>query len=258
MKNIDINKVEAELHEAIHAVLLENLNHREGEKGGIVSFLAWKLSDGTLTISGKGALPDFSAKNKPPWYDDHDHIHNVVIENGVTNIGACAFGSTYERAHESYHNLKSVDIASTVTDIDSYAFCRSPLESVIIPDSEKSIGSKAFFRGSFKTLIIPDSVINIGDNAFTHCEDLEELTIGASVKTIGERAFYSCKRLANVHIKTSVPPKLIISYSKTGIPLSTFDMCPIKEATLTVPKGSKAAYLSAAGWKDFGNIAETA
>jgi len=51
------------------------------------------LNNGTLTISGNGAMNDFgnSYGTYAPWYNDRRSITNVVIEEGVTSIGTYAF-----------------------------------------------------------------------------------------------------------------------------------------------------------------------
>jgi hypothetical protein len=42
----------------------------------------------------------------------------------------------------------------------------------------------------------------------------------------------------------------------SGTCYNTFYGVPLSSVTLTVPKGSKAAYESAEGWKNFGTIVE--
>ena len=47
--------------------------------------ITWTLSDdGTLTISGTD-MPDYNSYC--PWYSQRGKIKEVVIENGVMNIG---------------------------------------------------------------------------------------------------------------------------------------------------------------------------
>ena len=54
--------------------------------------LTWKLyEDGTLTISGTGAMKNYdSKKNRNPVYNN-SNVKTVVIEDGVTSIGNYAF-----------------------------------------------------------------------------------------------------------------------------------------------------------------------
>ena len=58
--------------------------------------LTWTLSDdGTLTISGSGAMRDYSSDDgetsTAPWFTHAVDINNIVIENGMTHIGDSAF-----------------------------------------------------------------------------------------------------------------------------------------------------------------------
>ena len=69
----------------------------------------------TLTISGSGAMTDYTLKSNSPWYSYKDEIANLIIEGGLTKIGDYAFFA-----------------------------CKS-LKSVVIPNSVMSIGEDAFY-----------------------------------------------------------------------------------------------------------------
>lgn len=54
--------------------------------------LTWKLGeDGTLTISGSGDMADYSGETPAPWDPYKSQITAVVMEDGVTGLGAYAF-----------------------------------------------------------------------------------------------------------------------------------------------------------------------
>ncbi len=53
--------------------------------------LTWTLDDGTLTISGHGKMENYFLTNPAPWYHCRASITKVVIKDGVTTIGRCAF-----------------------------------------------------------------------------------------------------------------------------------------------------------------------
>ena len=86
-------------------------------------------SEGTLTISGTGPMEDYPGMNTP-WLVYN--IKAVVVEEGITTIGACAFAG--------FKTLVSVKLPDTVTtiDYDAFAGCDS-LASVTIPNSVKTI-----------------------------------------------------------------------------------------------------------------------
>ena len=152
--------------------------------------LTWTLDDeGTLTISGSGAMPDYNkTDNTAPWYSYRDSIKKVVVENGVTNIGSYAFFYCT--------SLASVDFGenSQLTSIDSDAFryCTS-LTSVVIPNSVTSIGERAFngCRG-LTSVVIPNSVTSIGDEAFDNCSSLKIVINLSSLKISKGSSDYGC------------------------------------------------------------------
>ena len=54
--------------------------------------LAWSLDEnGTLTISGTGEMADYTADGGQPWAGYSAQISSLIIENGVTKLGAFAF-----------------------------------------------------------------------------------------------------------------------------------------------------------------------
>lgn len=54
--------------------------------------LTWTLDDrGTLTISGTGAMTNWSFNSFAPWYSSRSSIKDVIIGNGVTSIGSWTF-----------------------------------------------------------------------------------------------------------------------------------------------------------------------
>ena len=92
----------------------------------------------TLTISGNGAMGNYSSSNEPPWvsYWYWTYIKTVVIEDGVTSIGTYAFRSI---------NVTSVTIPNSVTSIGTYAFYNcSSLTNVTIGSSVTAIGEYVF------------------------------------------------------------------------------------------------------------------
>ena len=115
-------------------------------QGGTTGPLSWNLSNGALTISGNGAMPNYEEKGAP-WYDYWESIDTVIIVNGVTTIGNYAF---------------------------HYCF---NLYSITIPTSVISIGRSAFYYCEWLHLTtIPNSVTSIGSFAFNGCISLTSIT----------------------------------------------------------------------------------
>ena len=210
----------------------------------------WTLTgDGTLTISGKGAMADYYIFSVP-WYDTRSQVKTVIIKNGVTSIGNCAF--------DGCSSLTSATIPNSVTGIGNWAFygCSS-LTSATIPDSVTSIGEDAF-NGckSLTSVTIPNSVTSIANGAFSNCSSLTSVTIPDGVTSIGESAFYGCSSLTNVTIPKSVTSigdwafsncksltNVTIPKSVTWIGFGAFSG---SNATITVASGN-SEYCSVAG-----------
>jgi len=182
--------------------------------GGEASVTATLDANGTLTISGTGAMADYpSAVGNAPWHNSKNSITSVVIERGVTTIGINAFNGC--------SNLTSVTIPKSVVYTDriddgvrtigasAFANC-SKLTSVTIPNSVTTIGENAFEGCSMTSVTIPGSerylggtvlsgVTSIGDGAFKK-SSLTEVTIGDNVESIGKYAFYGCKDLTSITV----------------------------------------------------------
>ena len=155
--------------------------------------LTWSLDKkGTLTISGKGEMPDYSG-DTPPWEKYRDDIKAVVIEKGVTHIGAQCF--------QFCTNLKSVTIPSSVESIGDAAFYRcEKLSAVTLPDALTEIADQTFDHcTALKSIVIPDGVTRIGESAFNCCPVPTTLDIPASVEKICDSAFNACQKLETVY-----------------------------------------------------------
>jgi len=237
----------------------------------------------TLTISGNGAMPDYDSYNMP-WAFYRRSISAIEIEHGITRIGNNAF--------KSCSGLMFVTIPNSVNSIgnDAFAYCRD-LTSVSIPNSVTCIGNGIFANcRSLTSVTIPNSVTSIGDYAFRFCNNLTSVIILGMVTSIGESAFMGCMKLTSVNIPISVTSigdyaffycsltSVSISYSVTfigdhafknctrltevinhatipqTIDVNVFDGIDKSAVTLRVPATSVAAYQTATGWSDFGNI----
>ena len=190
------------------------------DSGSCGENVTWTLTaDGTLTISGTGAMTDYTYDSRSPWYSCRTHIKRVVMQQGVTSIGDHAFWDC--------SGLTSVTIPDGVTSIGDSAFSGcTALTSVTIPGSVTSIGGGAFSGcTSLTSVAIPSSVTEIGGSAFSGCSGLTSVTIPDGVTSIGGDAFSGCAALTSVEIPNGV----------TAIGGSTFSNC-IRLAKVTIPK----------------------
>ena len=171
----------------------------------------------TLTISGKGAIPDFAYapfgwNEYSPWHKHVTHIRKVVIGEGITRIGNFAFGEMRyinsvtlpaslkeigEAAFFGCYQLSELTIPGKVTGIGRYAFgeCKS-LKSLDIPDSVQTMGDFVFYRCvELKSVQLPQGLKTLGEGVFQNCVELEEIEIPDSVTSIGATCFSCCNSL---------------------------------------------------------------
>ncbi len=206
--------------------------------------LKWVLrEDGTLTVTGEGAMWDFADDTSAPWHSHRAAITSVVMENtvttlgdlafyncaqlksfsapGITKIGRVAFGgctslvdlslsesliSIGSRAFFRCRSLTVLELPKSLTAIDAEAFSGcTGLTAVIMPDTLTDLGDSAFENcTSLVSIRFSDKLEHIVANTFLGCTSLTSLTLGSSVTVIGDMAFFGCSKLTAIFIPKSV------------------------------------------------------
>jgi len=192
----------------IIAILMMVPTARAQYSGECGDNLTWIFDDntGTLTISGTGDMWD------SPSFGNLK-ITAVIIQEGVTSIGAYAFGykpylssvsipntvvSIGDNAFIKCDYLKSITIPNSVTTIGMLAFCRTGIESLTLGNSVSSIGIDAFANCPLKSIVIPNSLKTISEGVFSHCFSLESVDFGDSLVSIDQGAFSMCTALTTL------------------------------------------------------------
>ncbi len=173
----------------------------------------YQIIDGTLTIRGVGNNGNIGSWSNDtgilaPWRGKN--VENVVIENSIKDLGQMGF--VYIKSQNpitipnsittiGYNAFFAADtseiiIPDSVTDISSTAFNWSSIKKIDIPDSVKILGG---FRGTnLVDVVVPDSVERIHDIAFSHCLNLQSLTIGENTQINQIFDFYDEERSENL------------------------------------------------------------
>ncbi len=152
--------------------------------------------EGTLTISGTGAMTDYTDGRSAPWRDMTYDITNIVIEDGVTRIGNLAF--------LWFLSPFTIELPDTLTEIGDDAFYYAKgLHSINIPDSVTSIEGGAFAYSGLDSIVIPDGVTTL-EGTFCECMGLESVKLPASLTKIGLYTFFNCYMLPRIEIPAGV------------------------------------------------------
>ena len=195
--------------------------------------LIWTLDEeGTLTISGEGAMDDFESYHTP-WSEYNEQVQSIVMDprmttigdnafyflpyvstvtvpEGVTRIGVSAFASCY--------GLRSVEIPASVIEIGRKAFADNLCLGGIWVDEDNAVYSsdnKGVLLNKDKTLLIqvpgemsgtytiPATVTAIENFAFEYSY-VDAVVFPNGLKTIGRNAFNGCYSLTKVVLPNSV------------------------------------------------------
>lgn len=160
--------------------------------------LTWSFAVGTLTISGSGAMTDYTEQSMAPWYPLRDQIYRLQLPEGLTHIGALAF---YECA-----NLSAVALPNAVQSVGMYAFASCTGMTLLdLGSGVQSVGEAAFYDcHSITALRLPNSLRRLDTKAFYRCEALTTITIPASVEEMGVLTFAYCKSLVSAQVNATI------------------------------------------------------
>lgn len=208
----------------------------------------------------------------------------IKIKDGCTQIAGSAFSNQVglvaitipsslvildSNPFYGCDNLRNITVSTANTVFDSRDNCNAIIKTkenelvvvcagTTIPNTVEVIGSFAFAdKHNIVSITIPNSVTTINDYAFSYMDNLRSITIGKNVKNFGKNIlnYYTNvnKNLTSIRSMIDFP---------TGIDKDVFRKCYGQEdsiynhVTLYIPRGSKANYQSAAGWKNFKHIVE--
>ena len=263
---------------------------------GFITFMAFSINVNAY---------DFSAKNADGITIYYNYINNgteveVTYEAHYKSWNSNKLKYDYYYGGYRYYSNDNIVIQATVTyngrtfpvtQLGSYAFRDSHVNSVIMPNSIKKLGSSVFQDSNIKEVTIPDGFTEIKSFTFSGCTSLKKVTFPEGLKVIDSYSFDECKSLTTVTIPESVTilrgftdclgivsitiPKnvtdvlfsgcnnliKIYSYIEDPVDLSTSLVSPFSETTrftgtLYVPKGTIEKYRSKAGWSSITYIEE--
>ena len=216
--------------------------------------LTWRVdADGTLTISGTGAMQDYDAVSEDniwhttaPWHAYYPT--KLVFEEGITYIGSYAFykcgftgGLTLPESLTNIGEAAFLDcsgftgnltLPKNLTSVSDWAFtrCSGFRGGLTLPEGLTSIGNYAFWdcSGFTGSLTIPEGVTSIGDHAFDGCNSFTgSLTLPKSLNSIGYGAFQSCYGFTG---------SLTLPENLTSIGARAFYWCTGFAGSLTLPR----------------------
>lgn len=187
----------------------------EGVSGQCGDSLFWSLTvTGTLTVSGSGAMYDYTAQ-KAPWYPytNAGYVRELVLSDDITHIGDyafyCGIGCPYYLGPVTDWTW-SLKLPSSLKTVGDYAFYDARyIRELVLNEGITYIGSYAFYNSCWcaytrtetgysnaditGTLTMSDTWPTLGDHAFQGSRFTGALQIPEGVTDIPDYAFAYCK-----------------------------------------------------------------
>ena len=190
--------------------------------------LTWSFDGSTLTITGSGAMDNYTEENPAPWHEFRSQIIGLSLPEELTRIGTRAFAEC--------SGLSVVNVPGTVQIIGESAFLEcSSMTMLTLNEGIRTIGQCAFEQCKFLADVrLPDSLINLGNHAFYMCESLTYVTIPSYVKTIGSGVFSYCSNLVRADIYASIEMPSWSFYGCDKLEIVTIQGNPVEPESLKI------------------------
>lgn len=138
-------------------------------------------------------------KNKL-WVDDNVCMTVECSDKTICDkpFSADENGKLLIRRKDNYYKVKDVVIPDGVKEIGKELFSDSYMKSIKLPESLKSIGDDAFkYCCHLESIEIPDGVTSIGENAFEN-SSIKYIKLPKGIKKLNEGLFKDCKKLIDI------------------------------------------------------------
>lgn len=174
-------------------------------KGFCGESVYWSLISDTLMIAGKGAMYDYYSGTEVPYSPYKDNIRNLVISEGVTDVGSYCFAGL--------DSLRTISLPVSLVSLGKSAFesCIS-IGEVTIDNNIKKMYPYVFRNCSGlkivnwnaadceMVLVKSESDYEYYPNYSFRGTGVECVNFGENIKIIPEEIFSSVKSLATVNI----------------------------------------------------------
>lgn len=194
----------------------------------------------TLFLSGISAMaqPRTVARMNELTLEEAAGIKKITLTGQPDTKG----NSDFRRLRDLCRQVESIDLGpANCPRIPQVALhSRHQLKHLILPANIREIGAQAFFAcDALEEMVLPAGLVFVGEEAFSGCGKMKSLHIKGTPQ-LGAFSFGRCKGLRTITVDSPIPPPADDT---------AFDGVDGKKVRLLVPKGSKALYRKASGWR---------
>ncbi|MBQ7714790.1 MAG: leucine-rich repeat protein [Clostridia bacterium] len=225
--------------------------YASGNSGTCGEDVTWSYdsASGKLSLTGTGAMTNYTGTVHAPWYGLRTGITSVELSYGIESIGEYAFdglsamtdisvpASITSAKQSAFYGCSSLNY--TLSGAVKYLGCDDDPYVILVGVTSEMSSSMPIMEGTrvimqwafsdcFKLteLSIPDGVTYIGDGAFSGCTKVTSVSIPESVTYIGSSAFGRCSKIKEITLPLGI----------TGIGNYLFSNCSALSA-ITIPSG---------------------
>jgi len=196
--------------------------------------LTWELADGTLTITGTGALPEYDSENPAPWAGMGGEITSVVIGEGVTKVPGTPFAGCDNLTDVTLQGESTRLEDSVLEDCDKLnslsGTCGAAVTYVYADGTLTIRGTGPMgkydyaehipwygIRDKITTAVIEEGVTTVAKNAFNYSTELTSVTLPDGITEIGSHAFDLCSKLTAVTLPDTVTDIGYYAFHSSGL-----------------------------------------
>lgn len=195
---------------------------------------------------------------------------NIVLHDGVTNIGTSAFANLNVNTPVSFpaslkvisdeaffhaHLKGNLELPENLGILGRQAFGTYNYQTEVtglvgeltVPKNISVLFKEVFYGQSFSSVVIPDYVTIINERALGNMKSVKTVSLGKNVDFIGPEVFSGCDALQTLVCFNTTPP---------NVKSNTFSGLPFDKVILEVPEQSVELYRKTPVWNQFLNITE--
>lgn len=121
-------------------------------------------------------------------------LEQADLPDALRYIGPGAFQGCISLVEVTFgSSLKNIQV-------DAFRSCKS-LNRLAFPAAVTEIGEHAFADTGVKRIVLPDGLENLPKGCFSHCEKLQEVTVGEGMSVVSDQVFNGCTELETLDFR---------------------------------------------------------
>ena len=188
----------------------------------------WRIaSDGTMTITGKGSMPDYNSATAAPWgaYDLRKQITKVVIEDGITYLGKNMLTRAWMTTIDASHCTTLTKTGGDLFKQSTYGGETGVPNKLVKVDFSNNTNFSSF-----------------GSNAFQYCSGIADLNISGT--KLQNLSAFDASKTALVTLKANNCAQFTTNYFSGYSKLETIEMAGFTKSTIKLPTSVKNVNLA--------------